>query len=123
MLVDGVIRMGQRTDRRAELHEVARELARYHRRATDPVLDVDAWLTANAHRHIIDVLLVVWDRGDARLLKYFRPDIDVSVAGPLVGWARRRARDAARPEEIPGQGPGGRRGPPGSGYRPSGYSG
>lgn len=97
--------MDRRTDRRAELYDVARQLARHHHRATDPVLDVESWLDANAHRRIIDVLLVVWDRTDARLLQYFRPDVEVRVAGPLVGWARRRARDAARPDEIPNQGP------------------
>ncbi|GAB3554233.1 hypothetical protein GCM10027444_29530 [Actinopolyspora lacussalsi] len=97
--------MDRRTDRRTELHEVARQLARYHHRATDPVVDVEAWLADHEHRRILDVLLVVWDRADARLLQYFRPDADVCVAGHLVSWARRRAHDAARPDEIPEQGP------------------
>ncbi|GAB2748966.1 hypothetical protein GCM10027174_24230 [Salinifilum aidingensis] len=93
-----------RTDRTAELKLVANALAPYYRRATQHIVDVEQWLAANEHRHVDDVLYVVWDRTDAAVLAHVRPDVEVRVAASLVGWARRRADDVADPGDIPGQG-------------------
>ena len=90
-----------RTDRSVELKQVARALARHHHRATEHIVDVEAWLAAHEHRHLGDVLYVVWDRTDAAVLQHVRPDVQVRVAAGLVGWARRRAHDAAGPADIP----------------------
>ncbi|MBK0865492.1 hypothetical protein INP57_01570 [Saccharopolyspora sp. HNM0986] len=96
--------MSRRTDRRdrtAELKLVAQALAQHHNRATEHIVDVESWLEANKHRQLGSVLYVVWDRADAAVLTYARPELEVRVAAAVVGWARRRAQDAAHPADIP----------------------
>jgi len=90
-----------RRDRVAELKLVAQVLARHHGRATEYIPDVGTWLEANRHRQAGSVLYVVWDRADAAVLTYARPELEVRVAGALVSWARRRATGAARPLRPP----------------------
>ena len=96
--------MSRHTDRRArteDLNRVANALAQHEHRATEPLVDVEDWLSENPHRHRSKVLYVVWDRVDAGILTYARPDLDVRVAAGLVNWARRRINDAAEPADIP----------------------
>ncbi len=96
--------MSRRTDRRdrtAELKLVAQALATHHHRATEHIVDVQQWLAERQHRQLGSVLYVVWDRADAAVLTYARPELEVRVAASLVAWARRRAHDAAHPADIP----------------------
>ena len=96
--------MSRHTDRRdriAELKLVARALATHHHRATEHIVDVQQWLAEHQHRQLGSVLYVVWDRTDAAILNYARPDLEVRVAAGLVNWARRRNNDAADRTDIP----------------------
>lgn len=94
-------RSTDRSEHTADLSLVASILARHEHRATEPLVDVQSWLADNADRRLGAVLYVVWDRTDAAVLNYARPDLEVRVAAGLVNWARRREADAANRTDIP----------------------
>lgn len=85
-----------------EINLVAQALAEHRGCHTEPVFDVDRWLTVNRNRRA-GVVLVVWDRTDAAILERERDDVTVCVAASRIGWARRRARGAAQRGDIPDQ--------------------
>ncbi|GAB2763347.1 hypothetical protein GCM10027174_45070 [Salinifilum aidingensis] len=85
------------TDRRAEIHAIARELAQHHGRFAEPITDVTQWLHTHAHRQT-GALLVVWDRADAAVLEREHPDAEVFQAAPRI---RYRESGADPPDDLP----------------------